>query len=398
MSEHGIYFDHVWKKFRRGDQVTALRDLLRRRKAQDDLGRTEFWAVKDVSFTVRPGECLGIIGPNGAGKSTVLKLLTRILRPNRGSCELRGRVGSLIEISAGFHQDLTGRENVFLQGAIMGMKRREIRERFDDIVEFSGISQFIDMPVRRYSSGMNARLGFSIAAHLDPEVLIIDEVLSVGDFEFQQRAFGRIEEIVSRHVAAVVVSHQLERVSTLCERAVLLRQGCKVFEGDAADTIAAYVTDTGDSMLERDDAPLIIERLEVLRGDAVQPGDIVTLRLRGRVLAPERVEQTTGVSVRIRSLQSAQMVFGTSSTRLGVDLPGGEFTLEVSLEMNVEGGLYSIESGVFDRKQGKPIASGPRATVTVGRDFSFVGRAYARPTMRLVAGTELTAAAAVAGR
>jgi lipopolysaccharide transport system ATP-binding protein len=185
-----IVFDRVWKKYRRGERHDSLRDLLpaavlrllRPRRQASELQTEEFWALKDVSFEVGPGEALGIIGPNGAGKSTVLKLLTRILKPTLGACRVTGRVGALIEVAAGFHPDLTGRENIYLQGAILGMKRGEIARKLDEIVAFSGIEDFIDTPVKRYSSGMNARLGFSIAAHVDPEVLLIDEVLAVGDF------------------------------------------------------------------------------------------------------------------------------------------------------------------------------------------------------------------------
>ncbi len=164
-----------------------------RQSTPPDLEAEEFWALRDVSFEVRRGEAIGIIGPNGAGKSTTLKLLNRILRPTKGSCWLRGRVGALIEVAAGFHPDLTGRENVFLQGAIMGMRRAEIATKLDEIVEFAGVAEFVDTPVKRYSSGMNARLGFSIAAHLEPDVLIIDEVLSVGDAAFQRRCMERME-------------------------------------------------------------------------------------------------------------------------------------------------------------------------------------------------------------
>src|SRR5262245_42320323 len=164
---------------------------------RDDLEDTnEFWALSDVSFEVSPGEALGIIGPNGAGKSTALKLLTKILKPNKGSCRVNGRVGALIEVAAGFHPDLTGRENIFLQGAIMGMRRGEIEQKLDEIIDFSGIEAFVDTPVKRFSSGMQARLGFSVAAHLDPEVLFVDEVLSVGDLSFQAKCLAKMKEKV----------------------------------------------------------------------------------------------------------------------------------------------------------------------------------------------------------
>ena len=216
-----MVFDRVWKKFNRGSMHDSLRDLipaaasrlLGRGPKATDLGSGDFWAVRDLSFEVLPGQCLGVIGPNGSGKSTTLKLLTRIYAPTLGHAAITGRVGTLIEVSAGFHGDLSGRENVFLQGAIMGMRTRDIARRFDEIVEFSGISEFIDTQVKRYSSGMNARLGFAIAAHLEPDVLVIDEVLAVGDLSFQQRAFGRIKEMTRSGIPVIMVSHQLDRVA-----------------------------------------------------------------------------------------------------------------------------------------------------------------------------------------
>src|SRR5439155_13941291 len=188
MSEPRVVVDGVWKKFRRGERSHSLRDvvpavvsrLLRRDRVPSELAEQEFWAVRNLSFVVRPGEALGIIGPNGAGKSTILKLLTRILRPTIGRCAMVGRVGSLLEVAAGFHPDLTGRENVFRQGAIMGIRRAEISSKLDAIVEFAGVGESIDTPVKCYSSGMNARLCFAIAAHLDLDVLLIDELLRVG--------------------------------------------------------------------------------------------------------------------------------------------------------------------------------------------------------------------------
>src|SRR6266480_3553167 len=193
MSEPIIIFDHVFKKFARGEQHTTLRDLIPalisswwKKKQQDekDLKAEEFWAVNDVSFTVPRGEALGIIGPNGSGKSTILKLLSGILRPDRGTYSVKGRLSALIEVGAGFHPDLTGRENVYLNGSILGMTRKEISSKFDEIVAFSELQEFLDTPVKRYSSGMYARLGFSVAAHVNPEVLLVDEVLSVGDSVF----------------------------------------------------------------------------------------------------------------------------------------------------------------------------------------------------------------------
>ena len=202
-AEPAIVFDRVWKKFRRGEIHDSLRDLipaLSRRFLPGRKGaprKGDFWAVRNLSFTVDAGEVLGIIGGNGAGKSTTLKILTRILRPTAGRASVRGRMGALIEISAGFHQDLTGRENVFLQGSIMGMPVAQIRRKFDQIVAFSGIEDFIDTPVKRYSSGMQMRLAFAVAAHLDPDILLLDEVLAVGDLSFQQKCLERVEGLVN---------------------------------------------------------------------------------------------------------------------------------------------------------------------------------------------------------
>ncbi|MBE3040149.1 MAG: ABC transporter ATP-binding protein, partial [Chloroflexi bacterium] len=224
--------------------VPALVTRLVRPSRKDQLHGEEFWALRDVSFEVCRGEALGIIGPNGAGKSTALKLLTRILKPTRGSCTVRGRVGALIEVAAGFHPDLTGRENILLQGAVIGMRREEIAKKFDEIIEFAGVGEFVDTQVKRYSSGMNARLGFSIAAHMDPDVLIIDEVLSVGDMAFQQKCVDRMMEFKRRGVAIVFVSHNLQAVNDLCDKALFLRT--TTLDVGAVDrVIASYVRAPG---------------------------------------------------------------------------------------------------------------------------------------------------------
>ena len=251
MAEHVIAFDGVWKKFRRGEHHDSLRDLvpsLVRRltgRREPVLDNDEFWVLREVSFEVKPGQVLGIIGPNGAGKSTALKVLTRILKPTRGRIRVHGRIGALIELAAGFHPDLTGRENIFLQGAIMGMKREAIRRRFDEIVEFAGIPDFIDTPVKRYSSGMNARLGFAIAAHLDPEVLLIDEVLAVGDFDYQQKCYARLEQFRREGIPIAFVSHNMQAIATLCDRVLLLRPQQAPIVGDVSAVLAEYTSSKG---------------------------------------------------------------------------------------------------------------------------------------------------------
>src|SRR5205085_2218840 len=187
--------------------------------------KQEIWALRDVSFEAREGEVLGIIGPNGAGKSTLLKILTKITWPTEGRAELRGRVGSLLEVGTGFHPELTGRENIFLNGAILGMSRHEIGRKFDEIVAFAGIEPFLDTPVKRYSSGMYVRLAFAVAAHLEPDVLLVDEVLAVGDVEFQRKCLGKLQDVGREGRTVLFVSHNLAALQILCRRGVVLQNG-----------------------------------------------------------------------------------------------------------------------------------------------------------------------------
>ncbi len=199
-----------------------------------------FWALQDITFDVGQGEVLGIMGHNGAGKSTLLKILSQITAPTTGRVLVRGRVASLLEVGTGFHQELTGRENTFLNGAILGMSRREIARKFDEIVEFAQIEEFIDTPVKRYSSGMRVRLAFAVAAHLDPEVMIIDEVLAVGDANFQQRCIGKISEVAGRGRTVLFVSHNAAAVESLCTRGIVLNHGKLTFDGSQTEAIRFY--------------------------------------------------------------------------------------------------------------------------------------------------------------
>jgi lipopolysaccharide transport system ATP-binding protein len=203
--------------------------------------RTEFHALKGVSFEVNPGEAVGIIGRNGAGKSTLLKVLSRIVEPTGGRVELRGRVGSLLEVGTGFHPELTGRENVFLNGSVLGMGRREIAKKFDTIVAFAGVEQFIDTPVKRYSSGMYVRLAFAVATHLEPEILIVDEVLAVGDATFQKRCIDRMTELTRGGRTILFVSHNMQLIPLLCQRAIQLDAGRVARAGPAAEVTGAYL-------------------------------------------------------------------------------------------------------------------------------------------------------------
>lgn len=201
----------------------------------------DFWALKDVSFDVKPGEVVGIIGRNGAGKTTLLKILSRITYPTEGEIRLHGRVGSLLEVGTGFHPELTGRENIYFNGSILGMKKREIDKNFDAIIDFSGVEKFIDTPVKRFSSGMQVRLAFSVAAHLDPEILLIDEVLAVGDAQFQKKCLGKMKDVALGGRTVLFVSHNMTAVRTLCTRAVMLENGELSLDGDAEMVISKYL-------------------------------------------------------------------------------------------------------------------------------------------------------------
>ncbi len=223
--------------------VNGIRNLLR----SATLRRTDkpqvdyLWALKDVSVGVQSGEAIGLIGHNGAGKSTLLKILSRIAEPTKGWAEVTGRVGSLLEVGTGFHPELTGRENVFLNGAILGMRRSEIRRRFDEIVEFSDVQRFLDTPVKRYSSGMQVRLAFAVAAHLEPEILLVDEVLSVGDATFQRKSLGKMAEVAKAGSTVIFVSHNLATIQALCERGIQLERGVVVADGPVQETVSHYL-------------------------------------------------------------------------------------------------------------------------------------------------------------
>ncbi|RLG42989.1 MAG: ABC transporter ATP-binding protein, partial [Thermoproteota archaeon] len=246
-----IRFENVSKRYKLGVRGggslrEAASDLFRRmlgRKGDNPADDSKYiWALKDVSFEVEEGEALGIIGPNGAGKTTILKLLSGITKPTRGRIWLKGRVSSLIELGAGFHQDLTGRENIYLNGTILGLKRKEIDEKFRSIVEFSELEKFIDTPIKRYSSGMYVRLGFAVAVHVDPEILLVDEVLAVGDMAFQRKCLNRMREMLRKESTTVVfVSHNLSAVQGLCDRVIWLDKGSIVEEGEPKRVISKYI-------------------------------------------------------------------------------------------------------------------------------------------------------------
>jgi lipopolysaccharide transport system ATP-binding protein len=254
MSELAIRVDNLSKRYRIGQGARAPYKTLReslmgmfaaplnwfRSDPQSPDGKNHIWALKDVSFAVNHGEVLGIIGRNGAGKSTLLKVLSRITEPTTGSVDLYGRVGSLLEVGTGFHPELTGRENILLNGAILGMRRAEIERKFDEIVAFAEIEKFIDTPVKFYSSGMYVRLAFAVAAHLEPEILLVDEVLAVGDAAFQKKCLGKMGDVARQGRTVLFVSHNMQAIETLCSRCLLLSKGRIDADGGARDVVAQY--------------------------------------------------------------------------------------------------------------------------------------------------------------
>ncbi len=243
-----IRFENVSKKFNlHHERARSFQELALSLFRRDNGSREEFWALRDVGFAVEQGETVGLIGPNGAGKSTALKLISRIIEPTSGRIEVNGRVGALLELGAGFHPDLSGRENVYLNGSILGLSRAQIRSRMDDIVAFAELERFIDVPVKHYSSGMYVRLGFSVAVHTDPEILLVDEVLAVGDASFQRKCLERIDEMRSEGVTILFVSHSSEKVRAICSRALWLDDGQLVADGSAEAVVARYLTHTWDS-------------------------------------------------------------------------------------------------------------------------------------------------------
>jgi len=352
MSDVALRMEHVYKKFRKGEIYNSLRDLLpaltgrmfqQRELREND--KREFWALQDLSFEVKRGEAFGIIGQNGAGKSTALKILSRIMKPTKGCMVVDGRLSALIEVTAGFHQDLTGRENIFLHGTILGMTKREIESKLDQIIAFSGIEEFIDTPVKRYSTGMFARLGFSVAAHVDPEVLIVDEVLSVGDYVFQRKCVDRMKEVIRGGATVLFVSHNLRSVAEFCQRALLLDKGRTVSVGSAQEVIAAYLNRSGrEHATDANSSPVSISKVTVRSesGECCQFQSGQKAWIDVELIARSRCSKLS-VSLYIRDEYST-LVFNTSTERLG----HGNFTLEegeaflctFELQLNMATGIF----------------------------------------------------------
>jgi lipopolysaccharide transport system ATP-binding protein len=338
------------------------------------------WALDDVSFTIGRGEVVGVIGRNGAGKSTLLKVLSRITKPTRGSAELRGRVGSLLEVGTGFHPELTGRDNIYLNGAILGMRRAEIARRFDEIVEFSGVSAFIDTPVKWYSSGMYVRLAFAVAAHLEPEILLVDEVLAVGDAEFQKRCLGKMHAVVKEGRTILFVSHNMAAVKTLCRRALWIDGGRVTADGEVDSVVDAYVSQ-GSPLASRGHVPADaarigsgearIRRVELQNRRGAEIGQLylgqafrIALTLEVRQPIPDAL-----VGISISTLDGTRVVsaFSTDGGRPPLSLEAGWQRIVVDVDLTLLPRMYALDCTIV-RSTGHDVDSLSRVL-----DFAALG-------------------------
>jgi lipopolysaccharide transport system ATP-binding protein len=344
-----------WHKMRGKDDPYQQVAVTNDRTAKSD--NSYVWSLKDVSFNVQRGEVFGIVGKNGAGKSTLLKLLSKITKPTEGRIRIDGRIGSLLEVGTGFHPDLSGRENIFLNGAILGMRRHEIKKRFDEIVDFSGIERYIDTPVKRYSSGMFVRLAFAVAAHLEPEILIIDEVLAVGDAEFQQKCVNKMKDVSQQQGRTVFfVSHNMGAVRHLCTRALLLERGRTSLIGPVDKIIEAYYTDEKDSedgirnkLPDRARGYFLSWKLEgqtPVDAHTCYSGEDFTIVFRFR--ARESIAKCD-LNFKLMGQDGTALLFVKSTDGLGglFMVNPGEYEFRIGLNLPLAKGKYDLEIGLF---------------------------------------------------
>ena len=370
-----IHFQHVWKQYRIGSKHDSLRDaipaLLKRWSGRNGYGpqEGEFWALQDVSFDVKKGETLGIVGPNGAWKSTILKLLSRITEQTKGTVRVQGRLAALIELGGGFHQDLTGAENIYLQGTMLGFRRTEIRRLFDAIVAFSELEQFLQTPVKKYSSGMVVRLGFAIAAQIHPEVLLLDEVLAVGDLSFQQKCFQRIAELKHQGTTMIFISHNLEAVQKLCDRVLLLRNGQVISEGEPSamvrryreEVLAHHLTTAVAQRSQPDDSPLQIRQvvLKDLNGfplQSLETGQPLRIETYFKADQPIRHPLFRVAIERLDGLLCQATLSRHSGLNLETLLGEGTLTLEYQA-VNLLPNLYQVRVEIFEGNNPIPLAA-----------------------------------------
>ncbi len=343
MVESAVVAEHISKRYLIGKTQSdsfretidySIRKLIGGRKSSF----TEFWALKDISFEVNKGEAVGIIGRNGAGKSTILKILSRITTPSSGKVVINGRVASLLEVGTGFHPELTGRENIFMNGSLLGMKKIEIKKKFDEIVEFSGVEKFIDTPVKYYSSGMYVRLAFAVAAHLEPEILIVDEVLAVGDAEFQKKCLGKMEEVGKHGRTILFVSHNMTAVSSLCKKVLYLDKGEVAGYGDTGSMINKYLSKEGtnyERSFEADKELLKNEGVQIEWIKILNPDDVAVdkeIRIQVKLHVSEVVSTETHINLFFNA-ETDMLIFATRSPRKILD--EGEYIFECVVPPNL---------------------------------------------------------------
>ena len=313
----------------RDTMAEAARRLVDRDQTNQTKAAEVFWALRNVSFDVNEGDVVGVVGRNGAGKSTLLKVLSRITAPTEGLARIRGRVGSLLEVGTGFHPELSGRENIFFNGAILGLRKHEIRARFDEIVEFAGVADFLDIPIKRYSSGMKMRLAFSVAAHLEPEIMIVDEVLAVGDAEFQKKCLGKMKDISTSGRTVLFVSHSMQTVTSLCDRCILLDKGQIRKEGTPSEVILEYLGGDGEFSGRAD----FSSQGKVVGDDHVQLlyGEVVDESGRAALEIDIRKSLTVRMGFRVRRRIDSRLV-----PNFHFVVPGGTYAFVSSPEAPVE--------------------------------------------------------------
>jgi lipopolysaccharide transport system ATP-binding protein len=393
MSQPAIRVQGLWKEYRVGTRATAgdtfydlLAGLMRRatgrsgRSPEDDASAAadtqHFWALRDVSFDIQPGEVVGIIGRNGAGKSALLKILSRITAPTRGRIEIRGRLASLLEVGTGFHPELTGRENIFLNGAILGMSRGEVARKFDEIVAFAEVERFIDTPVKRYSSGMYVRLAFAVAAHLEADVLLVDEVLAVGDAIFQEKCLGKMGDLAGSGRTVLLVSHQMASVARICRRGVVLDRGQVIADAPIAAALAAYASlaRAAGRPQPRAGGPLAdIVSLEALslNGSAAVGWGEITIEPDQPVRLAIEVNFATDLPrlrVTLCLLARGQRILGLHDASEGHDAEAGRWRFEFEIPpLTLAPGEYGIEVNIYCQDDGRWVefADAGRFTVNI---------------------------------
>jgi lipopolysaccharide transport system ATP-binding protein len=379
MSKPVIRSEDVWKQYQLGVVGTQslsndLRRWMARIRGKEDpflkVGETNdrtkksesdyVWALQGVSFQINQGEVIGVVGKNGAGKSTLLKLLSRVTVPTKGEIRVRGKIASLLEVGTGFHPDLTGRENIFLNGTIMGMRKKEVAAQFDEIVEFSGVERYIDTPVKRYSSGMYVRLAFAVAAHLEPDIMVIDEVLAVGDAEFQKKCLGKMKSVSEAGRTVIFVSHNMAAVNNLCSRTLLMHQGKCVMDGKTPEVVAAYFEMSEAGLAPGEDRCTVprdwerpwgrkdawFQRIEIRNPKNEATDKLMFLQafsIQVRFLAERRIENAT-MQIRIGNPEGQQITISTSQsdTNTHWSFEPGEHTVRIQLDPKLMPGTYSL--------------------------------------------------------